>query len=265
MNGRHGKKVIIWILLMLAICMMIFSGCKLWEIRQVYAEGDQSYETLAETVRQFGGTESQKEKSAALTAEEPQVEMPDITIDFGALRAVNPDAAAWLYCPGTVIDYPVMRADDYDWYLRHLPDGTYNANGTLFLDYNASADFSGRLSVIYGHNMKSGRMFGSLTKYKAQEYYEEHPYLYLYTPEGGNYRIDILYGCVVSAGEWRERAFVYEENLSALLIYAAHNTTFENSAEYTEEDRFIVLSTCSYEFDDARYVVIGKLEPEYAG
>lgn len=248
--------------MLVAVCVAVFAGCKLWEIRQMYDEGNQSYEALAESVRRSGGKEAQTGDGAA-PAKGLRVEIPDIGIDFAALRKVNPDAVAWLTCPGTVIDYPVMRADDYDWYLHRLPDGTYNANGSLFLDYNAPPDFSGRLSVVYGHNMKSGRMFGSLPGYKAQQYFEEHPQMFLYTAENGNYRIDLLYGCVVGAGEWRKRGFVYEENLPSLLEYAAHNSTFESDVEYTQEDRFIALSTCSYEFDDARYVVVGVLEPEY--
>ena len=192
----------------------------------------------------------------------PDIEIPYMTFDFDSLRDINPDAAAWLYCPDTLIDYPVMRAADYNYYLHHLPDGSYNENGTIFIDYNWKG-FSDGLTVLYGHNMKSGQMFGSLANYKKQPYFDEHPYLYLYTPNDGNFRIELLYGCVVSAGQWRERAFMFEENLDAFLTYAAHNTTFNSGASYTRGDRVIALSTCSYEFDDARYVVVGALRPEY--
>jgi sortase B len=242
----------VWLLLIGSICVIVFSGYKLKESLQIYAEGDQSYENLKEQVRH------QESSSSSDDAED----IPPVFIDFEALKKINSDAAAWLYSPDTIIDYPVMRAHDYDWYLHHLPDGTYNANGTLFLDYNCPEDFSGGLSIIYGHHMKSGGMFGSLTEYKEQDYFEEHPYLYLYT-EQGSYRIDLKYGCVISAGEWRDRAFMYEVNRKALLSYASSKTTFESSAEYTNRDRLLVLSTCSYEFDDARYVVIGILRPEY--
>lgn len=169
--------------------------------------------------------------------------------------------AAWLYCPGTVIDYPVMMANDYSYYLTHLPDGMKNANGSLFIDYNCAPGFSGQLTVIYGHHMKTGRMLGSLKGYKMQGYYDEHPYMYLYTRQG-NYRIELLYGCVIGAGEWRERAFMYEQNVRTLLSYAAHRSTFKSSAAYAEGNRVIALSTCSYEFDGARYVVLGILSSQ---
>lgn len=259
-----------WILLICSIAVILFFGYKLWESSQVYTEGDQNYEQLQDQIRQPDGKHAEIGAPASgeqadipeVPGAEPQVDIPSVFIDFGALEKVNADAGAWLYCPDTVIDYPVMAADDYDWYLHHLPDGTKNANGSLFLDYNCPSDFSGRLSIIYGHHMKSGKMFGSLVGYKKQEYYEQHPFMYLYTKQG-NYRIDLKYGCVISAGEWRERAFMYEINLNALLSYAASKTTFESGAGYTDGDRVVVLSTCSYEFDDARYVVIGVLRPEY--
>jgi len=242
------KKIIAWLILVLSICIMAVSGYHLRETWQAYREGKDAYGQLAGQVRPGGpsGTTGST------------LNIPDMPIDFAALKKVNPDAAAWLYCPDTVIDYPVMRADDYNHYLRHLPDGTYNVNGTLFIDYNNAPDFTDRLTVIYGHHMRSGQMFGSLKGYKEQAYFEKHPYMYLYT-EHGNYRIDLLYGCVIGANEWRERAFMYEANLESLLAYAEHNSTFTSGVQYTPVDRVVAMSTCSYEFDGARYVVLGVL------
>ena len=229
-----------FLVLLAAIAVMTYAGAQLFEAEQVYQEGNAAYEDLNDRVN----------KSPADTAERK--------IDFVELKAISRDAVAWLYSPGTVIDYPVMKANDYSYYLRRLPDGTSNANGSLFIDYNCAPDFSDPLTVIYGHNMKSGRMFGSLTGYRAQSYYDKHPTMFLYT-EQGDYRIELLYGFVIGAGQWRERAFMYPENVQALLAYAAHNTTFVSSAQYEADDRIAALSTCSYEFDDARYVVIGRL------
>lgn len=242
--------VSVWLLLL----VIAFTSYRLWEAQQMYAQGDIVYENLSEAIKQ-----------APPDFHPPAghlVEIPDLGIDFETLRSVNADAVAWLYSPNTVIDYPVMRADDYNQYLRHLPDGTYNASGSLFLDYNCAADFSDRLSIIYGHHMRSGKMFASLAEYKRQKYFDEHPYMYLYT-EQADYRMDILYGCVIGAGEWRDRAFMYETNLEGLLGYAMQNTRFQSNVTYTENDRFLVLSTCSYEYGDARYVVIGVLRPRY--
>jgi len=250
---RNAKRssAVAWLALALSACVMAVSGYHLRETWLADRESREAYRKLAGQVCPGGPSEA---PGSALS-------IPDMPIDFGALQAVNPDAAAWLYCPDTVIDYPVMKARDYDHYLRRLPDGTYNANGTLFIDYNCAPDFTDQLTVIYGHHMRSGQMFGSLKEYKGQAYFEKHPYMYLYT-ENNNYRIDLLYGCVIGANEWRERAFMYEANLESLLAYAARHTTFASSVRYARGDRVVAMSTCSYEFDGARYVVLGVLRAE---
>jgi len=273
MSAKHRrvglKSIIAWLVLTASLCVMGIYGLQIRAVEATYQEGNASYQQLADRVRSSDspailatGTVSGPSGAEPDAPLKSVVDIPDITIDFAALKAINPDSAAWLYCPGTVIDYPVMRAANYSYYLNHLPDGTSNANGTLFIDYNCAQDFSDELTIIYGHHMKSGRMFGSLVEYKKQAYFDEHPYMYLYT-ERGNYRIDLAYGCVIGAGQWRERAFMFKENLDALLAYAAHNTTFTSGVRYAEGDRVVAMSTCSYEFDNARYVVIGLLRPEF--
>ena len=261
------------LVLLLGIGVMLYAGGRFKEKDEVYREGNMIYETLSERVRVGaaagdGRQRDARQAAAGIGAEGVETPANDAgnnlynnpKIDFAALKAINSDAAAWLYCPDTPIDYPVMRADDYDYYLSHLADGTLKANGALFIDYNNASDFSERLTVIYGHHMKSGRMFGGLKGYKNQQYFEDHPVMYLNT-ENQDYRVDLIYGCVIGAGEWSEYAFMYEENLEALLAYAAENTTFRSGASYAEGDRIVALSTCSYEFDDARYVVLGVLNP----
>lgn len=250
--------------LLLGIGLMAYAGAQLIQTERIYQEGNAAYEDLSAQVKASAasGYQTPNASTEESTVEGARVYIPDLGIDFETLKTINKDAVAWLYCPDTVIDYPVMKADDYSYYLDRLPDGTKNANGSLFIDFNCASDFSDSLTVVYGHNMKSGRMFGSLTGYKDQGYFDEHPFLYLYT-EKENYRIDLLYGCVIGAGQWRERAFMYPQNVEALLAYAVHNTTFTSSVEYQEGDRIIALSTCSYEFDDARYVVIGILRGEH--
>jgi len=271
------------LILAVSLAVMLLSGAKLREARQIYRAGDRSYRSLSDRVRPAGPPVFDRQQAGSgpygddgadgadvadvAAGNGPgtsaNVAIPGMTIDFEALQSINPDAVAWLYCPDTVIDYPVVRATEYDYYLHHLPDGALNSNGTLFTDYNWTG-FSDRLMIVYGHNMRSGRMFGSLSNYKGQQYYDAHPYLYLYTAEDGNFRIDLLYGCVIGAGQWRDRAFMFDVNLESLLSYAAYNTTFASGARYEPGDRVVALSTCSYEFDDARYVVLGVLRPEFS-
>lgn len=108
--------------------------------------------------------------------------------------------------------------------------------------------------IIYGHNMKNGTMFSSLTKYKSQSYYDEHPVLYLYTPDG-DYRIELIAGFVSKpTGEVYNTDQTYEQ----ILKYCSQST-FRSTATPLDDEIYITLSTCSYEYENARYVVIGKL------
>jgi len=232
-----GRKALALLVLLLGFCVAAYAGIHLIKAARADRESNAVYDDLRDRA-------------------EERTDSP--VIDFEPLKAINSDIVALLRSPGTVIDYPVMKADDYSYYLRRLPEGTANTNGSLFIDYNNASDFSEPLTVIYGHHMKSGKMFGSLKGYKAQVYYEEHPTMYLYT-EKQNYRIELLYGCVISARQWRDKAFMYAENVDALIAYAAYNTTFKSYEKYEEGNRIVALSTCSYEFDGARYVVIGRL------
>ena len=262
------RNTIAILVLLAAICVMGYTGPQLIEAEQAWRDGNEAYNAFSEQVKQ-GPTEGSPAQApqadmGTANAYGAQANMPAIKINYKALNKISRNATAWLYCPDTVIDYPVMKADDYDYYLRHLPDGAPNANGALFIDYNCAPDFSDPLTIIYGHHMRSGSMFGSLKGYKEQNYYYKHPCMYLYTPQG-DYRIELLYGCVIGAGQWRERAFMYSENLGELLAYAEHNTTFKSGTAYAEGDRVVAMSTCSYEFDDARYVVIGILTDPITG
>ena len=265
---KDMKKTIIFAIPILLVGMLVmgFAGYQLYETKQVYQEADTTYEKLSDRVKRNTAVDLPKPQTQedavneVIPPREDEIRtyIPAFEIDFDLLEEINEDSVAWLFSPDTVIDYPIMKADDYVYYLNHLSDGTVNANGSLFIDYNNASDFSDELTVIYGHHMKSGSMFGSLVEYKGQEYYEKHPYMYLYT-EKENYRIDLMYGSVIGAGQWRKNAFMYQENLEALLAYAMNNTTFVSDIDYQDGDKIVVLSTCSYEFDDARYFVVGRL------
>ena len=120
-------------------------------------------------------------------------------MDFESLLAQGPDVKAWLELPGTVIQYPVAQGEDNSYYLKHLYDGTANKVGCLFIDYENAEDFSDNNTIIYGHNMRDGSMFSALVEYKAQAYYDEHPEMYLVTPEGG-YVVEV---CGKPGGIWQ--------------------------------------------------------------
>ena len=183
-----------------------------------------------------------------------------IQVDFDALKEQNGDIVAWIYCEDTPINYPVVQAEDNKYYLQRLFDGRSNSAGTLFVDYRNRADLSDWNWVVYGHNMNNGSMFACLPKYKDQAYFEAHPEMYLLTP-GQDYVIRLFAGFVtpldaelydaLSPDESKRMALV-EEWISASDFDAGYRPAVEN--------QMITLSTCTYEYSGARYVLIGTLE-----
>ena len=109
--------------------------------------------------------------------------------------------------------------------------------------------------MIYGHHMKTGAMFADLMKYKSQSFYEEHPYMYIYTPEQ-TYRLDLFAGAVVDCV-----APIYSFDPSSDVVNdCINNSTFDAAIDYPA-NHIVTLSTCTYEYDDARYVILGDLVP----
>lgn len=245
-------------LLILCTLLFLFSCSQLVQTYREYEDGTTAYEELDDVYTTILPTtvEPQMQK-----IDEPQIvqETAPITVDFESLTAQYPDVVAWIYCPDTIIDYPIMQAENNEKYLRTLPDGTWNIAGTLFMDYRNARDFSDSNSIIYGHNMKNDSMFGTLPDYSSQEHYEENPHLYLLTPKA-DYKIELLAGYVTHATSEAYAIPGTQEEKDKLIQTSLTKSDFAADVEIVENENLITLSTCSYEYDNARYVLVGVLK-----
>ena len=112
------------------------------------------------------------------------VDVPQKDIDWDALTEENPDIYAWIYIPNTQVDYPVLQHEgDDNYYLDHNLDGSSGYPGCIYSQSYNTKDFTDSNTVLYGHNMKNGSMFGSLHEFEDNEFFNENPYIYIYTPE----------------------------------------------------------------------------------
>ena len=119
--------------------------------------------------------------------------LADLVVDWDALRAINPDIVAWVYMPGTIINYPVAHKDgDSEYYLHHnfsLGEGSFGAEfGSIMLSGENAGDFSDEVNILYGHHMRNGSMFALFAEFRDSAIFNEHRTIYLLTPEG-NYRL----------------------------------------------------------------------------
>ena len=159
---------------LLVLLAVVWSGYALWDNSRVYAAADNV--------------------QAGLLAFKPQPQ-EDNSLSFGQLRDINPDVCGWLTLDGTAIDYPVVQGESNFTYLNTDVYGSFALAGSIFLDVDCDADFSGRYSLLYGHHMENGRMFGDLDKYKDGAFFRQNTTGTLTLP-GGSYRLEVL-ACLV--------------------------------------------------------------------
>lgn len=254
-----------------------YSGYQLMMEWQEYKAGEEAYDSLSQYIQLAEPlpqvTEQNGPPREEIPAGEPTADtMPtdpqvtDLTVwpvvDFVSLQAINPDVVAWIYLEGTVINYPVVQGPDNSKYLHRLVDGTYNGAGSIFMDYRNLSDLTDRNTILYGHHMKNKTMFAPIANYKEQSYYEEHPTCLILTPEG-NYKLEFFAGYVANLnGDAWKLEFESDEEYGGWLEQAVASSTFQSTISPTTQDRVVTLSTCSYEYDDARYVLLGILVPQ---
>lgn len=247
------RKAINIIIIIFFVCLGIFAGWQIYREYSEYHKGSTSYTELDQYVDLPDEEDtSQPEQSAQDTINWPEV-------NFEELSAINQDIVGWIYIEDTKINYPVVQGNDNQYYLKHLFNGQWNNAGCIFLDSRNTPDFSDRHSIIYGHHMKNDTMFSGLTEYKKQEFYDAHPTVLLVTPEQ-NIRIEVFAGYVANVKDdaWEidlESDMKFEEWLAD----AKERSCFESGIAPAVTDRIVTLSTCSYEFDNARFVLLGVI------
>lgn len=182
----------------------------------------------------------------------------------------NKDMAAWLRIPGTNIDYPVMwTPEDETYYLYRAFDGSENKNGCLLLDTDSCLAPLTTNLIIHGHNMKSGAMFGNLTDYEDQAFYEKHKNIILYTEEcQRNYEVIAVFRSQVYRKTDEVFKFYKFFQADTLEEFDDFYNNIKQLSQYdtgvTAEfgDHFLTLSTCVYHVEQGRFVVVAKeVEP----
>ena len=182
-------------------------------------------------------------------------------IDFDALRKINPDVIGWLRYEGTIIDYPIVQGENNEMYLSMLFDRTWGGCGTLFADCITEAPFRQFNTIVYGHHMKDGTMFACLKELRDPEYCKKHPKLELITPEG---KFDLQIWAFLNEPADSNiylTNIINEEEKQSYLDLTRSLASYITNIDVTTEDRLVMLSTCAYEFKDARYIIACKMVP----
>ncbi len=262
----------VWIVI-LCVCVAALAGVGFYLFRY-YSQQDISRADLTPTAP----TESAATE-AATTAEVQESTMNnqgfemkplDIEdIDFDELMQINSDVYAWIYIPGTKVDYPVARAastGDDSFYLEHNIYRQYQFSGTIYSELKNQPELHDRVTVLYGHNMLNGSMFATLHNFEDPTFFEENNTIFMLTKD------KVLTYLVYSAFTYDDRHILntfymedddmFREYLDLTLEPYSYNQNVREGVELDLNSRILTLSTCTNGAANTRYLVQGVLVDE---
>lgn len=264
-KSRRKSNAPLIILIVLLVAGMGFAGWRLGSILLNYHRDRSAYNSIASNAISMladfeTGDDGEEDTGDGKTHSVSEI---PIAVDWNYLRTINANVVGWLYCPGTVISYPVVQTSDHDYYLNHGFDGTSNVAGTLFADRNSVSGITQSNYIIYGHNMKDNSMFGTFANYVDKSYYDSNPVLYYLTPDA-NYRIELLCAHTVeSTADNYPTYFSSTSDYQAFLNKITSNAYWVNSGVLSTNYQLISMSTCTYTsgYNDPRFMVHGMMIP----
>lgn len=199
------------------------------------------------------------------TAEEGQSTPPPVLDEYKNLLNKNKRLIGWVKIDDTNIDYPVMQTTDNEYYLDHNLNQEYDKNGSIFMDKDCDVLKPSTNLILYGHHMKSGQMFGGLSLYSDQNYYEKHPCIQFDTIyEKGLYEIMYVFRSRVYSED--EIVFKYyqfidaqsEQEFDSYMNDMEGMSLYDTGVTAQYGDRLLTLSTCDYQEKNGRFVVVAK-------
>ena len=251
---KKKSDVLLTIALIVAIAVFCYAAFNLYHIYTEYKKGTDEYNQIEE----MAVTERDAD-SAEVAGPSAQLK-PPIEVDFDKLKSVNEDVVGWIYVDALPdISYPIVKGKDNQTYLHQTYEKNYNFAGTIFVDYENSGDFSDCNTLVYGHNMKNGSMFGHLKKFREDDkLYKQDKYFWILTPER-NYRYEIITAYTTGVNSDTYTLFKgpgeeFEKYLETIKGYSEIQT---DDTDLTIKDRIVTLSTCTGN-ESTRFVVQGK-------
>ena len=175
------------------------------------------------------------------------------------LIKINEDYKMWIEVPNTNINYPVVQGEDNDFYLNHDFNKKESSSGAIFIDYKNNIDKDKNI-IIYGHNMKNKSMFQNLMKFKDESFWKENNEIIL-TIDVKRYKYEIFSSYISNAKDIDLKTnFENDDEYLKYIDDIKKKSIFHRDMDIKSNDRIVTLSTCSYEKDDARMIIHGRLK-----
>jgi sortase B len=269
---QDKKKIVYTVLAVVFFIIFAVSVGVIVRNNRVKKNAEEIYEQMAqdstadlETQTEEDETQSEQDQTQEETdiLSELEITVPEKNLDWDGLYEQNEDIYAWIYIPNTQVDYPVLQhPTDVNYYIDYNIDGTKGYPGCICSQNYNSTDFRDPNTILYGHNMKNGTMFGTLHNYEDAEFFDENPYIYIYTPDT-TYVYEIFAACTVS-DEHLMHAYNFWE-VSDFISFVSNVCNSRGMTNQVREDRevsygdyLLTLSTCISGQSDKRWIVVGK-------
>ena len=237
--ARVGNKILSFISMVLVLIMLLYGGYSLWNTIMIYRGAFSSNDLLKY---------------------QPTGDGPN-SITLGELMKLNKDVVGWITIFDTHISYPVVQGKDNQEYLNKDVFGKFSFSGSIFLDYRNACDFTDSYSIIYGHHMEYGAMFGDVVEFKNDDYFQEHKTGALFLLDD-TYKIT-LFACVETQ-EFNNKIYnptvQGKDNLDTLLKYIKDEAVQYRDIPLNHDDKIIGISTCAEAGTNERVVLFGRLD-----
>lgn len=255
-KNEKGRNPLFTVMMVIAAGVFLFSVYQIVMMIAPYYTGGQEYDKVKELVltSQDDADDSGGDESS-----------DGFQIDFDALLAQNSDTVAWIRMEEpAVISYPVVKSKDNEEYLTKTFSANDNKLGAIFLDMRNNTSFTDRNSFIYGHNLKvGGEMFSQLNAYADEEFCKQHPYFYIYTPDGMTKVYQVFSAGIVNASADNYLiTYRTEEDFLNYLELCRSSSNYQVDVDLNAGSRIVSLSTCTNVNEDERFLVQGVLIEE---
>ena len=247
------------IILIAAVCVFLFSAYQLVNIYLEYKKGTDEYDKIREYVKEPEG-KKEEPKDETEDQGEKKEELIGPQIDFAGLKEINPDVVGWIQMEALDVSYPIVKGTYNDHYLHYTFEGQKNAAGAIFMEYTNNSNFEDCNTIIYGHNMKNGSMFGTFRTLHEPENLTS-PYLWICLPDK-SYRYEIFTVHTTSAtGDTYTLFSAPDDQFTQYLNKMRDASEFPVGTAPTKDDKIITLSTCTGN-DATRFVIQARRLPE---
>lgn len=197
----------------------------------------------------------QKTVSVPMQASE---EEPVIMSKYASLFEINKDILGWIKVDNTVIDYPIVQSEDNDYYLHRNINEKSSSAGSIFMDFRNKGDGTDRHTILFGHHMRDGSMFSDLAKFKEQTFFDSNS-TFTFSTLYDETEWEIFSAYVTSTDFYYiVTDFRSNRDYAEFLQTLQDKSMIESNVVLSPDDQIITLSTCTYEFNDARFVVHAK-------